>query len=757
MIKKTSILFLLFPLLLQAQHYTNWNGYFSYNSIIDTYYSNGKIYAAAENSIFIYDESNQDYQKKSTIEGLSGNEISTIHYSQNYQKTIIAYKNGLLEIISDDEDMPILTVVDIVNKTNIPASKKKINHILEANDLLYLSCDYGISVYNISNLVFGDTYYIGSAGAQIKINATAIANGEIFAATQSYGVFKANLSSPFLIDFANWNNIQGGSWKSIALFNNDLFLVGYNKLFKYNGSVFAQEKIYSTSTKKIQVFDNKMTVSLNDQAFVYDSNLTEIQHQGFTSDYDDFRVSTAFTSNQGLYLATNKYGLLKSESNDSQSLIEIHPDGPLENHIFDIDALDGQFWVTFGNYTVNFNPYPLKRAGLSHFNGESWMNLANADLFSTRNLIKPTINPNNPEQIFITSCKDGLLEIQDDTAVNLFNTSNSPLEEITQIALEIRAEASNFDKNGLLWLTTGLTETGLYSYNPDTNDWHTYSVEDIIPNGTLATYTKLVIDKNNIKWLGTAYYGVIAYDTNNNQMKNIIDGANGGLPNIDVRALAVDNNNTLWIGTQTGLVILNNLNTFFSNTDVQAEPIVILDDGIPKLLLDQQWISDIEVDGSNNKWFATQDAGVFYTSEDGKTIIHHFTTDNSPLPSNAVDNIAIDASTGEVFFATDKGLVSFNGAATEASENLDNAYVFPNPVRPNYTGLVTIKNLIADANVKITDVTGNLVYEAVSKGGTLQWDLHAFGTHRVASGVYLIHVISKDATQSKLIKLMIIN
>jgi hypothetical protein len=758
MLKKISLLFTLLPLLVQAQHYDNWNDYFSYNNVIATHYSNEKIYAAAENSIFIYDESNQEYISKSTVDGLSGNVISTIHYSETYQKTIIAYKNGLLEIIADDSDIPVLTVVAIVNKTNIPPNTKAINHILEDNGKLYLSCDYGISVYNIANLVFGDTYYIGAGGAQIKINATAIFNGKIFAATQSNGVLKADVSNPFLINFANWSTVQGGSWKGISKFENELYLFGHNKLFKYNGTSFILENNFSSTIKSLQVTEDKMTIALNTEAFVYDINLNEIHHQGYTTNYDDFLINTAFTTNQGLYLATNKYGLLLSETNDSSSLLEIHPEGPLENHIFDIDAMGGQFWLSHGNHSVYYNAYPLKSAGLSHYQDESWTTIPFDELYNARNLIKPNINPNNPSQVFVSSFKDGLLELIDDTAVNLFNTTNSPLQDIAPIPQEIRAGASAFDKNGLLWLTTGLTETALYSYDIAANTWADYSIAAINPGAVEAYYSKIVIDKNNIKWLGTPYHGVIGYDTQNNLIRNIIDGADdGNLPNIDVRALAIDHNNSLWIGTQTGLVVLYNTTGFFTDDNPTARPIVILDDGIPKLLLDQQWVSDIEVDGSNNKWFATQDAGVFYTSADGKELIYHFTTTNSPLPTNAVDNIAIDDSTGEVFFATDKGLVSFNGVATEASENLDNAYVYPNPVRPNYTGLVTIKNLIADANVKITDITGNLVYEAISEGGTLQWDLTAFGTHRVASGVYLIHITNATAEQTKLIKLMVIN
>ncbi len=432
------------------------------------------------------------------------------------------------------------------------------------------------------------------------------------------------------------------------------------------------------------------------------------------------------------------------------------------NTIFGIDAMQGELWTVFGDYTVYYNPYPLRERGLSHYNRETatWINHKYDD-FQLRNLVKPTINPDNTNEVYISSYKDGLLKVTDDTVFAVYNTSNSTQQDLSvipnPIPLEIRNGTNTLDTSGKLWMTNALVENAIHSYEAVTDTWENFSVADIIPNGEHADYCNILIDNNGVKWMGTPYHGVIGYDTAGNRIKNIVEGANGGLPNIDVRSIAIDHNNTLWIGTQTGLVVLNDLAGFFDNPDPQANPIVILDDGIPKLLLDQQWISDIAVDGNNNKWFATQDTGVFYTSANGKDVIYHFTVANSPLPTNSVDDIAIDASTGEVFFATSKGLVSFDGTATEPAPNLDDAYVFPNPVRPNYTGLVTIKNLIKDANVKITDVTGNLVYEAISEGGTVQWDLTAFGTHHVASGVYLVHIISADAAETKLLKLMVIN
>ena len=189
---------------------------------------------------------------------------------------------------------------------------------------------------------------------------------------------------------------------------------------------------------------------------------------------------------------------------------------------------------------------------------------------------------------------------------------------------------------------------------------------------------------------------------------------------------------------------------------MKANPIIILEDGLAQELLYQQYITDIAVNGSNQKWIGTADSGVFLVSPDGQQTIYHFTKDNSPLPSNVINDIDINSVTGEVYFATDKGMVAFQGTATKPAENLDAVYVYPNPVRPNFEGTIKVAGLISKANVKITDIEGNLVYETTSEGGTIEWDTTAFGKYKVASGVYMIFIAAQDASTTTVKKVMII-
>jgi hypothetical protein len=223
-----------------------------------------------------------------------------------------------------------------------------------------------------------------------------------------------------------------------------------------------------------------------------------------------------------------------------------------------------------------------------------------------------------------------------------------------------------------------------------------------------------------------------------------------------VRAIAVDNRNQLWIGTIKGLRILSNSSSFLTEDQMKTNPIIILEDGLAQELLYEQFITDIVVDGANNKWVGTADSGVFLLSPNGQETKYHFTTNNSPLPSNTINDIDINNSTGEVFIATNKGLISFKGTATEANEDLNNVYVYPNPVRPEFEGTVKIAGLLDKATIKITDIEGNLVYETTSEGGTIEWDTTAFGKYKVASGVYMIFISARDGIETKVKKVMII-
>jgi hypothetical protein len=286
--------------------------------------------------------------------------------------------------------------------------------------------------------------------------------------------------------------------------------------------------------------------------------------------------------------------------------------------------------------------------------------------------------------------------------------------------------------------------------------WQQYNLQSVLLNYLQSRFGRMTIDKNNTKWI-TSQEGLIAFNEEGNVAKLIGFGSEGGnLPIEDVRSLAIDNNDQLWIGTRRGLRVLSNVDRFRTDAQMTTSSIIILEDGVAQELLYEQYITDIVVDGANNKWIGTVGSGVFLVSPNGQETLRHFTTDDSPLPSDVINDIDINGTTGEVFFATSKGLVSFKGTATDASANLNNVFVYPNPVRPEFSGTVKISGLLDKANVKIADIEGNLVYEAISEGGTIEWDTTAFGKYRVSSGVYMIFISAEDGGETKVKKVMVV-
>ncbi len=758
-----AILFLQ-SLFLSAQNFEeSWSGYFSYVSVKAITQGNDKIFVAAENAIFTYDLSTEEIKTISTINGLSGKQISTIYYSENFNLLIIGYKNGLIEVVIDDED-EILAVVDILNKPTIPPNKKRINHFYEYNGEVFISTQYGISVFDLGALEFGDTYFIGDLGSQIEISQTTVFENVIYAATSYNGIRSAFVDNDNLIDYQQWTTITNGGYQGIQSLNTELYTVNNNNtIYRYssaNGFVevggFNASVVDFNTTSDILTITTTNSIHAYSEGFILESEVTSLL------DYD-YVLQSGLTFNNNFYLGTTELGALVVPFGNSQAQ-QILPDGPLLNQPFAIDASPEKLWVAFGEVDVNFNPYPLSKRGISNLKEDTWTNISYEDLIGqlgvedVNDITYVTINPENSHEVYMSSYQKGLLKIDDQTPSILYNETNSPLTiPNNNEDLGIRLYGSDFDREENLWFVQSNIDDGLVKLTP-TGQFQFTDLSNIIETEDEQALTELKISREGYPFFGTVYNGLVGYNPTTNVFNKIGEGTgNGGLPISNVRALAFDNQNRLWIGTIKGLRVLYSVGDFFDGGETQdAQPIIILEDGVPQELLYEQSITDIEVDGSNNKWVATVSSGVFYFSSNGQETILRFTSDNSPLPSDNVLDIAIDDQNGTVYFATADGLVAYNGTSTAPREDLENVYAFPNPVRPDFFGDVTIDGLTAKANVKITDITGNLVYETTSEGGSVRWDTTAFGKYKVASGVYLVLVSTDDALETKVIKIMVI-
>ena len=760
--KKYKFLFL-FLILFQngfAQSNSSWKGYFSYNEIKDISQSPTLFIAAAENAVFSKNLTTNTLKTKNTIDGLSGQTISSIYHSPTFNKTLIGYKNGLM-IIVNEADGSLLNVVDIITNS-VNQNLKGINHFMEYEGIIYISCDFGIVQYNLSTLGFGDTYRIGDFGTEIKVTQTAVFNGIIYASTNS-GIRKAAFTNPNLNDYNQWSSIAGGSWDSIETFGNNLFAIAnWGEMYKLSGTTLVSFATLSSAAEDMRTAGDYLVVTTPSKVTVFNQNLNVIsQINSNQLPVSTSKFSCATVLNDIIYMGTAENGVVTTTLSSPSNFEMLAPDGPLRNAIFRVKSTSDAIWAVFGGYSSEYNPYTynsfnVNTYGISKFMGTNWTNIPYESVLGAKAITWITLNPNDSKQVYFSSFFSGLLKLENDIPTILFNNTNSGLESLSTNSNDIRINGTAFDKSGNLWMTNSLIKNSLKVYKAN-NQWISYSMESILDQYQDDSYGNIEIDKNGTKWIASNHDGVIAFNENNNSFKKITAGADlGNLPHEDVRAVAIDRNNQLWIGTVKGLRVLSSVDRFSSGGQMSANSIIILEDGLAQELLYQQFITDIVVDGANNKWIGTADSGVFMVSSNGQQTIYRFNTSNSPLPSNSIYDIDINGTTGEVFIATDKGMVSFKGSATNANEDLNNVVVYPNPVRPEYTGTVKISGLLDNCNVKITDIEGNLVHEAIAEGGTIEWDTSAFGKYKVASGVYMIFVSAKDGVETKVKKVMII-
>ncbi|MCD9576093.1 T9SS type A sorting domain-containing protein [Flavobacterium soyae] len=754
-------LYVLFLVLFQsgfAQGQLSWQGYFSFNEIKDISESSTTVFTASENALFSKNAASNAVKTITTVEGLSGQTISAVYHSESFKKTIVGYENGLM-IIINETDGSIIKKVDIINK-QLAASIKKINHLMEHNGLLYVSCDFGIVQFNLTTLQFGDTYFIGDNGAEISIKQTAFFNGFIFAATSS-GIRRADITNPNLNDYSQWTVVNTGNWSSITTLDAELIAINSTgNIHRYNSNNFVGFLQLPQPSVDMRAVNHNLFITTSGSVYIYNSQMI-LNREIVNTQLPDINLTFSCASAVGdlIYIGTKEKGVFSSTFSGIGTFENNTPTGPSRNNIFSLDVTPNVLWAVYGDYDIYYNPYDLDSYGISKLNNSKWLNIPYSEVYDAKSITRVIVNPSNEKQVYASSFFSGLLRIEDDIPNFLYNEKNSGLETLTYEGpnyIDVRINGTAFDRTGNLWVTNSRIKNGLKVLKTD-GQWQSYATSTILSNAENTSYANVVIDKNNVKWISTNNEGVIAFNESTNTFKKMTFGTDAGnLPTADVRSVAIDTKNQLWIGTTKGLRVLSNVGNFQAESQLKANPIIIMEDNLAQELMYEQFITSIVVDGANNKWIGTADSGVFMVSPNGQETKYHFTINNSPLPSNTVNDIKINSATGEVFIATNKGMISFKGIATGANEDLNNVYVYPNPVRPTYSGTVKVAGLIDKANIKITDIEGNLVYETTSEGGTIEWDTTAFGKYKVASGVYMIFISAQDGGETKVKKVMII-
>ncbi len=750
----------------QTDYSNSWDDLYSYNNVKVLFKEGDRLIALTDNGVFTYDKTSGVIEKYSSVNGLSGQNTSTMYYDRTLDIIAIGYENGLLEFIKNDKT--IVVKPEIVN-FNI-AGSKRINHITGTTDgKLFLSTDFGIVGFDLNLMQFNDTYFIGEGSTEVVVNETLIFNQKIYAATDQ-GIYYAAIDDPFLVDYQQWTHLPFQSLSNIEAFYNRIVCSSNNNIFLLNADdTFVQQLTASGTVRDLRAKNDLLTVTVLNGVTVYDKVFAQIFSYNAETNTDYLtELNTAITDGVTVLMGTKSLGVLKTQVTGVGEFTEIHPQGPLSNNPFSISIKKGQLWVVYGGYNEAYTPQLIKQ-GISHFDGSHWKNLYyRPGEVQIVDLVHVNIDPYHDNRVYVSSFRQGMLIVENDIVTEHWTNENSGLESLDPNSINIRIGSSTFDDEGNLWVVNAWVENRLKKYF--NGNWTSYNLNDIMTNPAFGL-NEIVIDQNGNKWIGSRRNGALVVNKDGSKMMSFISNATkGDLPDLNVRSLAVDKNNRVWIGTKAGLRVYDPSEDMFDLDNYQASVIAIAysDDGnYGEALMGNQSINAICVDGANNKWFGTKNSGVLCTSPNGKETLFKFDTSNSPLPSNKILRIQFDELTGKVYFATDKGIVAFNSKIAPYAEHLQDAYAYPNPVKSNHE-FVTIdgrngNHLPYGTNVKILDASGALVYETNVKegqenyGGKVVWNKRNLAGKKVASGVYIVLLSNDKGEETAITKIAIIN
>ena len=752
----------------QTDFSSSWEDFYSYNNVKEFTKVDDKIYAIVDNAVFIYDVVTNEIEKLSSIQGLSGETTSSIYFDENFQRLVIGYETGLIEVVDSDGKIKISNDIERLSI----AGEKSINHITSFGNKLYLATPFAIVVYDIEKLQFGDTYFIGNGSTEVFINQIEVFQDKIYAATQ-LGIFIADVNNPSLIDFNNWQQPLGeflGNFRTIEAFNGDLYTSRESNFYKIiqPSSLQFISLLITGDIVDLKASNEYITAATNTHALVFDTSLT-LNTTATSTNQLNFRVQTAFAENNTVYVGSNEFGILQRSFADIENYSEIHPLGPSSNDIFSITAKNNNLWAVYGGYDGAFTPLNRLRP-FSHFNGENWVNTPYNTQFPARDLVNVTVDPNQENKVYISSWNDGILVVEDDNVEVLLNDKNSGLEKLINPGFpdffSIRINGTAFDNQGNLWVANAWIDSRLKKLATN-GTWSSFDLSSILSTSDFGL-TELIVDRTGTIWIGSRNNGLLAFNETGNRKRALTNQlSRGSLPDLAVSTVANDRNNRIWIGTKKGLVVFSNGGGFFEASTYDASPVIVEDDGVARQLLGDQAITSIAVDGADNKWFGTDTGGVLGTNPSGQKTLFNFNKDNSPLPSNRIVKVKVDDSNGKVYFATDKGIVAFNNNVAPFGDSLGEVYAYPNPVRKEHS-FVTIggrndTNLPRGTNVKILDAAGRLVHETnviegqELKGGKVVWDKTNLSGRKVASGVYIVLLTLPDKSETSSTKIAIIN
>jgi hypothetical protein len=736
----------------------SWSDHLVYNTANCVAVGSDEVFASTGSSVLIYNKGFSELKKMSRINGLSETGISSIGWSEENKTLVIAYSSTNVDLVKNNI---IYNIPDIARK-NI-AGKKVINKIRTSGKYAYLACSFGIVVLDLDKKEIYDTWKPGTSSEVNEVWDLTFGNGKVYSATET-GVYSADLKSQGLSYFGNWALSDllpspYAKYTSIIFSGNGLYvnlsnpISGGDQVYSINNTVSLFSFAPGVYNKSFDVSESGFTISSGASVRYYSLNgsiIKTISSYGWAIP----NITQAVVDNGEIWIADINSGLIRGENFSEFSALTLP--GPFSNNAFYITSSNGKTVICGGATDASWNNQgrPLQ---ISIFENNNWSSLRSATIIDP---MRALTDPDNPDHMFVSTWGGGLLVYENDSLVKQYTERNSPLQTIIAGSPFVRICGLAMDKSKNLWLTQTEVPGSIKVLKPD-GSWIINPLTIDAPS-----IGDIIITRTGQKWIVLPRgYGLFILDDNktpevfndDRYKKLLVQDSENQLISF-VYSIAEDLDGNIWVGTDQGPVVYYNPERVL-DSDLRASRIKIpRNDGtdLADIVLKTETITSIAVDGANRKWLGTASSGAYLLSPDGLTQVKSFNEQNSPLFSNSIVSLSVDDKTGDVWFGTSRGVQSYRGNATSGEGKFTKVYTFPNPVREDFQDNVTIKGLLKDSQIRITDISGNLVYEMVSDGGEATWDLKTYNGHRVATGVYLVFCASKDGSQTYVTKMLVI-
>lgn len=774
------LIFLIFTQQLFSQQVGigQWRDMLPYDNTITVSQVDQRIYCATPYSLFYYDKEDFSIQRISKVNGLTDIGVSDIDYNEEEDVLVVAYTNTNLDLVRKGS---FVNIPDIKRKEIL--GNKTINRVMNKGKDAYLSCGFGIVVVNLEKQEIKDTYYIGNEGSSVNVLDMAYNDTSLFAATEE-GVYYADINNPNLAFFENWKKLNTlpdpeGTYNHVHTFGDHL-------LVNYYPEDEEQDLLLAWTGGEWVNFDTEgsgRTKNLNNSG-----QTLLVSYEFFTKEYDTDLNTLLKVYTYGPAITPTPNDMIKDEENfywiadRSRGLVKvwgegferefIKPQGAPTADVYKMSSGGDNLWLVPGGMSGTWGNI-WKSPSIFSFIDEGWnsFHAYNTEGLDTlRDMVAIKVDPLDPDRIYAGSWFRGVVEIHEGQVTNYYSAHNSSLQiHELEGGNVVKVGGIDFDSENNVWFTNSGAED-IVSVRKENGtpggQWQSYN----LGANTIGIYVReLMVDSYDQKWMicrvtasapSNPYY-MYVFDEKNppgQQVRGLRSGTgNGALPGNAVYSMAEDLEEEVWVGTDEGIAIFYSPQDVLTTNNFDAERPLVDFDGYVQYLLETETVRAIAVDGANRKWIGTERSGVFLLSEDGTEQILHFTAENSPLLSNTIISLSINGVTGEVYIGTASGLVAYKGDSTEPMPDNTDVYVYPNPVRPGFTGPIAIRGLTRNATVKITDINGNLIYEDIAEGGQATWNGYDFDGRRARSGVYLVFISNEDGSETMVTKILFVN